>query len=90
MGNAIDDPLNDIPPGFLNKAAFVNPDIINTIRIMNDPQDAGFARWFATGGGMQDVISGNEVSYLIDGVEAFPAMVEAIQRATDGSKASSI
>jgi phosphatidylserine/phosphatidylglycerophosphate/cardiolipin synthase-like enzyme len=86
MGNAIDDPLNDIPPGFLNKAAFVNPDIINTIRIMNDPQDAGFARWFATGGGMQDVISGNEVSYLIDGVEAFPAMVEAIQRATDGSK----
>jgi phosphatidylserine/phosphatidylglycerophosphate/cardiolipin synthase-like enzyme len=57
----------------------------NTIEVPCDPRDPDSARWFDTGQGMQPVRAGNHVLALVEGFEAFAAMVLAIETANSTS-----
>jgi phosphatidylserine/phosphatidylglycerophosphate/cardiolipin synthase-like enzyme len=77
------DPLTDGPPaGIMGRPVFVQPNKLNTVRLMHDPKVTDQARWFATGASAHRVTAGNKVEYLIRGGQTFKEMVAAIQYAT--------
>jgi phosphatidylserine/phosphatidylglycerophosphate/cardiolipin synthase-like enzyme len=86
-GDPILDPLVDrLPKVLLDRVVVLQPNKLNTVRLMHDFQDNAVARWYDSSQTTPRMTTGNEVVYLIEGQETFPAMINAIQTATDPQK----
>src|SRR5262245_30723908 len=89
-GHPISDPLREDPPAFVaQRVAPVQPDVLNTIRLLHDPKDTGSARWYETtkdpartSQPVPIVRPGNEVMYLVDGADTYKEMVAVIKSAS--------
>lgn len=78
------DPLK--PPRELEqRSAVVQTVVTNTLEVPCDPRDPDSGRWFDTSSGMNPVRPGNHVLALVEGSEAFAAMVIAIETANSAS-----
>jgi phosphatidylserine/phosphatidylglycerophosphate/cardiolipin synthase-like enzyme len=84
MDRPILDPLNTAPPSTLiGRLIFLHPDKLNTVRLMHDPPEPDFNRWFDTSPGMPVLTHGNQIKFLVRGLETMAEMSDVIHSSFD-------
>lgn len=83
MTRPITDPLFiDPPEPLMQRPLYAHEATVNTYRLMNDGFRQSNDKWNDASAG--SVHSGNVVKYLVNGLEAFSAMADALKTATNG------